>query len=120
MEIDLVAHCGEVLKGAFVHTLTMTDIASGWTECVPLVVRDSALVIEAIDHLQPALPFAVRGLDIDNGGEFLNEALVAYCKDRAIELTRSRPYGLDPPVRICAQAGQVQRRQVLRIGKRRT
>jgi hypothetical protein len=58
MEIDLVAHCGEVLKGAFVHTLTMTDIASGWTECVPLVVRDSALVIEAIDHLQPALPFA--------------------------------------------------------------
>ena len=71
MEIDLVAHCGEVLKGAFVHTLTLTDIASGWTECVPLVVRDSALVIEAIDHLQPALPFAVRGLDIDNGGEFL-------------------------------------------------
>ena len=53
MEIDLVAHCGEVIAGAFVHTLTLTDIASGWTECVPLVVRDSALVIEAIEHLHP-------------------------------------------------------------------
>jgi hypothetical protein len=112
MEIDLVAHCGEVLKGAFVHTLTLTDIASGWTECVPLVVRDSALVIEAIDHLQPALPFAVRGLDIDNGGEFLNEALVAYCKDRAIELTRSRPYRKNDQAWVEQKNGSVVRRLV--------
>lgn len=112
MEIDLVAHCGEVLKGAFVHTLTLTDIASGWTECVPLVVRDSALVIEAIDHLQPALPFAMRGLDIDNGGEFLNEALVAYCKDRAIELTRSRPYRKNDQAWVEQKNGSVVRRLV--------
>ena len=112
MEIDLVAHCGEVLKGAFVHTLTLTDIASGWTECVPLVVRDSALVIEAIDHLQPALPFAVRGLDIDNGSEFLNEALVAYCKDRAIELTRSRPYRKNDQAWVEQKNGSVVRRLV--------
>ena len=34
----------------------------------------------------------MRGLDIDKGGEFLNETLVAYCVSQGIELTRSRPY----------------------------
>jgi len=112
MEADLVAHCGEVLSGAFVHTLTLTDIASGWTECVPLVVRDSALVIEAIEHLQPALPFPLRGLDIDNGAEFLNEALVEYCRDRAIELTRSRPYRKNDQAWVEQKNGSVVRRLV--------
>jgi len=77
MEIDLVAHCGDRLVGAFVYTLTLTDIASTWTECVPLLVRTGALVVETIDRLRSALPFRIRGLDIDNGSEFLNETLVA-------------------------------------------
>src|SRR5262249_4982219 len=47
MEIDLVAHCGESLTGSFAHTLTLTDIASGWTESIPLLVREGALVVEA-------------------------------------------------------------------------
>jgi hypothetical protein len=112
LEIDLVAHCGEVVAGAYVNTLTLTDIASGWTECVPLVVRDSALVIEAIEHLQPALPFAVRGLDIDNGSEFLNEALAGYCKGHGIELTRSRPYRKNDQAWVEQKNGSVVRRLV--------
>lgn len=112
MEADLVAHCGEVISGAFVHTLTLTDIASGWTECVPLVVRESALVIEAIEHLQPALPFPLRGLDVDNGGEFLNEVLVAYCRDRGIELTRSRPYRKNDQAWVEQKNGSVVRRLI--------
>jgi hypothetical protein len=92
MEIDLVAHCGDRLVGAFVYTLTLTDIASTWTECVPLLVRTGALVVETIDRLRGALPFRILGLDIDNGGEFRNETLVTYCVSHGIELTRSRPY----------------------------
>jgi hypothetical protein len=52
MEIDLVAHCGDRLVGAFIYTLTLTDIASTWTECVPLLVRTGALVVETIDRLR--------------------------------------------------------------------
>jgi hypothetical protein len=92
MEIDLVAHCGDRLLGAFVYTLTLTDISSTWTECVPLLVRTGALVVDTIDRLRGCLPFAIRGLDIDNGAEFLNETLVNYCVGQGIELTRSRPY----------------------------
>ncbi|EKR1732252.1 TPA_asm: hypothetical protein G4L33_004684, partial [Salmonella enterica subsp. enterica serovar Madelia] len=36
MEMDLVAHCGRHLSGTFLWTLSLTDIASGWTECVAL------------------------------------------------------------------------------------
>jgi hypothetical protein len=86
MEIDLVAHCGERMAGAFVHTLTMTDISSTWTECVPLLVREGTLVVETIEQLRSGLPFVLRGLDIDNGTEFLN--------NRNLPLTRQTALGI--------------------------
>jgi hypothetical protein len=112
MEIDLVAHCGDAMAGAFVHTLTLTDIASTWTECVPLLVRDGALVIETIDQIRSSLPFLLRGLDIDNGGEFLNEGLVRYCFGQGIELTRSRPYRKNDQAWVEQKNGSVVRRLV--------
>lgn len=112
MEIDLVAHRGGVLKGIFVCTVTRTNIEGAWTECVPLVVRDGALVIEAIDYLQPALPFAAPGLDLDNGDDFPNEALVAYGRDHAIELTRLRPYRKNDQAWVEKENGSVVRRLV--------
>ena len=92
VEVDLVAHCGGTVSGSFVWTLTLTDIASGWTECVPLLVREARLVVDALDQLRGALPFPLRGIDTDNGSEFLNEVLVAFCREQDIELTRSRPF----------------------------
>lgn len=92
MEMDLVAHCGDVAAGSYVHTLSLTDIASGWTECLPLLVRESSLVVEAVDGLRSSLPFRLCGLDVDNGAEFLNDTLLRYCMSLGIEFTRSRPY----------------------------
>lgn len=112
MEIDLVAHCGDRLEGAFVYTLTLTDMASTWTECVPLLVRTSALVVETISRLRSCLPFPIRGLDIDNGGEFLNETLVNYCVGQGIELTRSRPYHKNDQAWVEQKNGSVVRRLV--------
>jgi hypothetical protein len=45
-EVDMVAHGGASVAGSFIQTLTMVDVATGWTECVPLVTRDGALVVE--------------------------------------------------------------------------
>ena len=39
-EIDMVAHGGTSVAGSFIQTLTMVDVATGWTECLPLVARD--------------------------------------------------------------------------------
>ena len=45
MEMDLVAHCGPVNRGSYVNSLVLTDIASGWTEAAPIVVREGVPLI---------------------------------------------------------------------------
>jgi len=112
MEVDLVAHGGESMEGSFLHSLVLTDIASGWTECVALVVRAGSLVTEALEQLRMALPFPLRGIDTDNGSEFVNEQVVTYCAAHGIELTRSRPYRKNDQAWVEQKNGAVVRRLV--------
>ena len=56
----------EANRGSYVNSLVLTDIASGWTEAAPLVVRESGLVVETLDRIRQGLPFALRALDVDN------------------------------------------------------
>jgi hypothetical protein len=74
-EADLVEHCGSEHEGSFAHSLTLTDIHSGWTECAALVIREQTLVVEGISLIRHQLPFALRGLDTDNDSAFMNETL---------------------------------------------
>jgi hypothetical protein len=67
MEMDLVAHCGPVNRGSYVNSLVLTDIASGWTEAAPIVVREGSLVVETLERIRTGLPFALQALDVDNG-----------------------------------------------------
>jgi hypothetical protein len=92
LEIDLVTHCGPRAEGSFVHTLVLTDVVSGWTECVALPVREQALIVEAITGLRPKLPFPLLGLDTDNDSAFMNDTLWNYCQEHGIVFTRSRAY----------------------------
>ena len=110
MEMDLVAHCGDVNRGSYIHSLVLTDIASGWTEAAPLVVRESSLVVETLERIHACMPFALRALDVDNGSEFVNEKLIQYCLSRGIELTRSRPYRKNDQAWIEQKNGAVVRK----------
>jgi transposase InsO family protein len=110
MEMDLVAHCGEVNRGSYVHSLVLTDIASGWTEAAPIVVRESSLVVETLERIRTGLPFALRALDVDNGSEFVNERLIEYCLSHGIELTRSRPYRKNDQAWIEQKNGAIVRK----------
>jgi hypothetical protein len=112
MEADLVSHGGESTAGSFVHTLTLTDVASGWTECVALVVRDGALVAAALEQLRTSMPFPLRGFDTDNGGEFMNETVATYCSLHGIPCTRSRPYHKNDQAWVEQKNGSVVRRLV--------
>lgn len=106
------ASCGDSLEGSFAHTFVLTDIASGWTECVALLVRESTLVADALDQLRTTMPFPLRGIDSDNGSEFINETLLAYCGRHAIEFTRSRPYRKNDQAWVEQKNGSVVRRLV--------
>ena len=65
MEADLVSHSGPVPAGSFAQTLTLTDIATGWTECAPLLVREQTLLIEVLKRMRGVMPFPLLGFDTD-------------------------------------------------------
>jgi len=92
LEIDLVAHCGDSAAGSFVSTLTAVDIATGWTECSAIPDKRQTSVLAVLHDLRSLFPFPIRGIDCDNGTEFLNRNLVHYCTVKQWTFTRSRPY----------------------------
>ena len=110
MEMDCVAHCGDANRGSYVNSLVLTDIASGWTEAAPLVVRESGLLVETLERVRLGLPFELRALDVDNGSEFVNENLINYCLTHGIELTRSRPWRKNDQAWIEQKNGAVVRK----------
>ena len=66
MKADLVAHSGPSASGSFLQTLTLTDVATGWTECAPLLFREQHLLSEVMTALRPLLPFPLLGFYKDN------------------------------------------------------
>jgi hypothetical protein len=113
LEIDFVEHCGGVkIDGDFVHSLVMTDIATGWTECLAMPFRNHAFVIEHVERVRAALPFPLRGLDSDNDTAFMNEAVFDFCKATGIELTRSRAYKKNDQAWVEQKNGSIVRRLV--------
>ncbi len=92
VEADLVLHCGPTLQGEFAHSLTVTDVHTGWTENMALKNGAHRWVIEAMTQIEARLPFPLVGSDTDNGGEFINHALIAWAGERDLFFTRSRPY----------------------------
>ena len=94
-EIDLVSHSGDRADGEFIHTLTVTDIHTGWTESQAVMGKSQAFVVAALEQVRRRLPFELRGIDSDNGSEFINHHLHGYCQTLGIEFTRGRPYKKD-------------------------
>ena len=92
LEIDLVAHCGADSSGFFLHTLCAVDIATGWVELQPIWGKGHKRVKAALHEIRGRLPVPLRGLDSDNGSEFINRPLYYYCWREGIVFTRSRPY----------------------------
>jgi hypothetical protein len=109
-EVDMVAHGGTSVAGSFIQTLTMVDVATGWTECLPLVTRDGSLVVEAIKHVQSLFPWLLRGVDFDNDSAFMNDVVVPWCREQKLEVTRSRAYKKNDQAFVEQKNGAVVRR----------
>ncbi len=91
VEIDLVGHEGGDPAGEFAQSLTVTDIATGWTQVRAVRSKARKWVLPALTAIINSFPFPVLGIDSDNGGEFINHTLVDFCARREITFTRSRP-----------------------------
>jgi hypothetical protein len=112
LEADLVAHCGTHADGSFLCTLTLTDIATGWTECLPLLNKSQETVIAALKRAQQLLPFPILGIDTDNGTEFINGELMTFCEQEQITFTRGRPRQSNDQCYVEQKNGQIVRQVV--------
>jgi hypothetical protein len=112
LETDLVAHCGESTGGFYLNTLCAVDVASGWTECLPVWGKGQERVQTAIHKVRLDLPFSLLGIDSDNGSEFINQCLYQYCRKNKISFTRSRSYKKNDSCHVEQKNGNIVRRIV--------
>lgn len=107
-----MAHCRDRAEGSFLNSLVLTDVASGWTESVPLLRKCDSDLTAGLEAIRAVLPIPMLGLDTDNGSEFINNDLHAYCEREKITFTRSRAYKKNDQAHIEQKSGSVVRRIV--------
>ena len=97
MEVDTVALCGGSVAGEFVWMVDGVDYTTTWVEVRPMWGRGQVGTLAALKDIEASLPFALLGLDSDNGGEFLNHHVLRWLQKRPqpVFMTRSRPYKKD-------------------------
>lgn len=100
LEVDTVSHSGPNAEGLFAYTVNQTDLFSGWVECRATLGKGAAEVLGALKEMREALPFELKGLDSDNGEEFVNQHLQRFCEKEGIRRFRSRPYKKDDQAHI--------------------
>ena len=111
-EIDLVGHDGGDASGDFCHTLTLTDVDTGWVELHGLNNKAQRWTHAALEDARQSLPIPLKGIDTDNGSEFINHHLVGFCHEHQITFTRGRPYRKNDTCYVEQKNGHVVRRAV--------
>ena len=91
VEADMVVHCGSSSLGEYINTLSATEISSGWWEGEAILAKSQEHSFWALKEIRKRTPFKWKGLDSDNGSEFINQILYKYCHREKLEFTRSRP-----------------------------
>ena len=93
-ETDTVHHCGLSGSGLYVHTLQMSDVATGWGETAATLGRSYRAMEDAFRRIQARTPLPILEIHPDNGSEFLNAHLLKFWRNECKHamLSRSRPY----------------------------
>lgn len=111
-EMDLVHHCDNSTYGEYAHTLSVTDVLFGWTELQALKNRSEKTVECGVESIRSRMPYPLKGLDSDCGGEFINAIMLRYCIQRGITFTRARPSKKNDQCRIEQKNSSVVRQNV--------
>lgn len=109
-EGDTVAHCGPTLRGEFARSLNLTDVRTGWVWTRSVPNNAHANILSGLQAAVAEIPFAVTGLDFDNGTEFLNHAVIKWAGELGIYFTRSRPYKKNDQATIESKNNHLVRR----------
>ena len=92
--------------------MVLTDVATGWMECIPIVVREAEMVMHTLGRARELFPFPLRGMDFDNDSLFLNDLMVSWCRTEGLEVARSRTYRKNDQAWMEQENGVIVRRLV--------
>lgn len=112
LEIDLVAHCGSSTKGFYLCTLCAVDIATAWVELEAVWGKGQDRVGGGVHRARQRLPMPLLGIDSDNGSEFINQHLFAYCQKTGVVFTRSRAWKKNDSAHVEQKNGAVVRQLI--------
>lgn len=112
VEIDLVGHEGGNAIGDHAYTLTVTDIATGWTENRSVRNKAQKWVFAALLEIKAMFPFPIIGIDSDNGSEFINYTVAKLLGKLLIEQTKSRAHRSGDNGLVEAKNGAIIRKHI--------
>lgn len=98
------------MSEGYFFTLSLTAVATGWTEFAPLKNKGSQETLARLKGIVARLPFRILGLDSDNGSEFMNYSLLRFCEESSVQFTRCRPYHKNDQCRIEQKNASVVRK----------
>jgi transposase InsO family protein len=112
MEVDTVSHSGPSAAGVFGYSLAEVDLFSGWVEVRAVLGKKAEDIVAAQEEIRQALPFAQKGIDSDNGDEFINWEMDRYCRGHELQRFRSRPNKKDDQAHVEQKNGTHVRRLI--------
>jgi hypothetical protein len=109
-EIDTVSHDGGYAAGEYAFTLSATDAALCWSEFRALRNKARKWTVEALEDIRTSFPVPRRGIDSDNGGEFINRHLKDWCEKHRVTFTRGRQYRKNDNAYVEQKNGKIVRK----------
>lgn len=89
VEIDLVVHYGSSTFGEYANTLSVTEASSRWWEGEAITGKSQVCLL-GFEQIRKRARFDWKGIDSDNGSEFINQISYKYCQRERREFIRSR------------------------------
>lgn len=112
IQIDLVEHCGPKAQGAFIYTLSTTDLSTSWWQGGAVLTKGMAGAVAMLDSVRETYPFSWKEIHTDNDSAFINGHLYRYAEGQRFDFTRSRPYEKNDNFLVEQKNGRVVRRWI--------
>jgi hypothetical protein len=109
-QVDTVVHCGASLLGDMAWSVNYTDVCTLWVSFVAQWNKGQHATRNSLKRIKEKVPFKIKGMHPDTGGEFINWVLKSWTDEESIELTRSRPNHKNDNAYVEQKNGHVIRR----------
>jgi hypothetical protein len=111
-EIDTVSHDGGYAQGEYLYTLSATDVCLCRSEFRALKNKARTWTAQALDDIRTGFPVPLKGIDSDNGAEFINWHLKHRCEQHTLNFTRGRQYHKNDNAFVEQKNGDVVRKTI--------